>query len=129
MDFGCGSCYGEDPGAVLEYSRGGLVITQRLISDSHFGVSVRRCTNCGQQFIAIFTEFVDWSGGDDAQYFDIVPVTPEEADEAIAAGENVSTSFLSNLGTGRRHLASDYPTGGPHRLNWLTGPLTVEQGY
>ncbi len=129
MDFGCASCYGEDPVAVLEYTRGGLTITQRLISDSHYGVSVRQCANCGQRFIAIFTEFVDWSGGDDAQYFDIVPVTPEEADEAIAAGEDVSTGFLGGLGTGRRHLASDHPTGGPQRIHWRSGPFWVQEGH
>jgi hypothetical protein len=127
--FGCTECYGEDAAATLEFTRKHFTTTHRLISESHYGVSVRVCQKCGQQFVAIFTEFVDWSGGEDAQYFDVVPVTPEEAAEAIAADEDVTTSFLGSLGTGRKHLASDWPTGGPHRIYWGNGAFWVREGH
>jgi hypothetical protein len=127
--FGCAECYGEDAVTTLEYTRKHFTTTHRLITDSHYGVSVRECRKCGQQFVAIFTEFVDWSGGDDAQYFDIVPVTPQEAAEAITAGEDVTTRFLGNLGTGRKRLVSHWPTGGPHRILWAHGPFYVVEGH
>jgi hypothetical protein len=127
--FGCAECYGEDAKAALEFTYKHLPITHRLIGDSHYGVSVRVCDSCGQQFVAIFTEFVDWTGGDDAQYFEVVPVTPEEADEVIAAGENVTTRRLGELGEGRKHLSDHWPTGGPQEIFWRSGWFWVREGH
>lgn len=128
--FGCDRCYGDDADAVARYfSSGGLETDHMVVDDSHFIVSQRRCTACDQTFVSIFTEFVDWSGGDDAQYQDIVPVTPEEADAVLAHGDPADTRFLGSLGAGRRRLAWDWPTGGRQRFGWRSGEFEVQEGH
>jgi hypothetical protein len=129
-DFGCERCYGDDAAtASAHYRAGGLETQRRIVDDPHFIVSLRRCVACGQAFVSIFTEFVDWSGGDDAQYSDIVPVTSEEAATVVSQGENVEVRFLGSLGEGRRRLSSDWPTGGERRLAWRTGAFWVQPGH
>lgn len=128
--FGCPACWAKKaPESALEETRAQLEITHRVIEDSHFGVSLRACATCGQPFLAIFTEFVDWSGGDDAQYFDLVPITAEEAGQIAAAGETVSLAYLGGLGAGRRRLAMQHPTGAPESIAWVTGPFVVTPGH
>jgi hypothetical protein len=127
--FGCPQCYGDDAEAAAAYLQaGGLKTEYALIDDSHFIVSLRRCTQCGQMFVSIFTEFVDWSGGEDAQYRDVVPVTPAEAETVRAQGERVDLRFLGELGEGRRRLSTDWPTGGSKRVRWRTGTFRVQEG-
>ncbi|MCE7002883.1 hypothetical protein LWC34_08565 [Kibdelosporangium philippinense] len=127
MEFGCAQCYGEDAETVMEYCTKNLETTQRIVSDSHFGVSVRKCPECGQEFIAIFTEFVDWQGGDDAQYFDIVPVTPIEVKYFLEA--DLVIRELGKLGHARRRVSSDWPTGGTYQVSWKHGTFHVEEGH
>ena len=128
-DFGCAHCYGDDAEATVAYYHGGGLETERrIIDESHFQVSLRRCRGCAQAFIAIFTEFVDWAGGDDAQYRDIVPVTPAEAAHLVASGEDVDLSYLGSLGAGRRRLSMDWPTGGEQCTGWEVGPFWVQPG-
>jgi hypothetical protein len=129
MTSGCEQCYGEDAGAVLGWCRTNLTIVRRIVSDSHFGVSVRVCPGREQQFVAIFTEFVDWSGGDDAQYFDIVPVTAVELAEIGQAADGELTTDLGLLGAGRKHVASAHPTGEAGRVFWKHGTFSVQEGY
>jgi hypothetical protein len=126
--FGCAACYGENAEAVLAYCLGNLKQTHRLIDRNHFGVSLRACQACGQDFVTIFTEFVDWSGGEDAQYFDVVPVSPADAAFLAAKGDGVGLGELGALGAGRRHVASDWPTGAPKRISWKHGAFTVIEG-
>jgi hypothetical protein len=128
--FGCIQCYGDDAEATLaQFGRGGLETDRVIVDDSHFIVSLRGCPSCGQAFISVFTEFVDRSGGDDAQYRDIVPVTPDEAAAVLAQGEQVDLRFLGSLGEGRRRLSSDWPTGGERRVEWRTGAFHVQEGH
>jgi len=129
-DFGCAYCYGEDAQAVWTYHRnGGLEPQRRIVDDPHFLVSLRHCRRCGQVFVSIFTEFVDWEDGDDAQYSDVVPVTPAEAATVLEQGEQVDLRYLGSLGEGRRRLSSDWPTGGETEIGWRVGTFWVEQGH
>jgi hypothetical protein len=130
MQLGCPQCYGDDAEATATFfNTGGLATERKLVDDSHFVVSLRRCTDCGQAFVSIFTEFVDWSGGEDAQYRDVVPVTPAEAETVRDQGEHVDLQFLGSLGEGRRRLSSDWPTGAGKRVGWRTGTFRVQEGY
>jgi hypothetical protein len=130
MRFGCPQCYGEDAETARAFvEAGGLVTDRTVVDESHFIVSLRRCAACGQPFVSIFTEFVDWSGGDDAQYRDLVPVTADEAQAVLDQGEQVDPRFLGSLGEGRRRLSSDWPSGGRRSVRWRTGAFWVQQGY
>jgi hypothetical protein len=124
-DFGCARCYSDDAHEVMAYVHdGGMPIDRYLVDDSHFIVSLRHCRECGQRFVWIFTEDVDWVGGDDAQYRDIVPVTLEEA----AAAANLDLQYLGSLGAGRRRLWTSWPTGGEQSVGWAEGVFWV-RGY
>jgi hypothetical protein len=128
--FGCARCYGDDAQAVSGYFSGdGLATDHLVVADSHFIVSLRHCCQCGQAFVSVFTEFVDWSGGDDAQYRDIVPVTPAEAAAVLERGDPADLQYLGSLGQGRRRLSTDWPTGGPKRIDWRTGSFSVREGH
>jgi hypothetical protein len=128
--FGCAACYGEDADAVAAaHEAGGLMWERSIVDDVHFLVSLRRCGVCGQTFVSIFTEFIDWSGGDDAQYRDVVPVTAAEAATIVGQGEGVDLAFLGALGTDRRRLSSDCLTDNPPHARWATGPFWVRPGH
>jgi len=126
IEYGCALCFGEDAEAARAYL---LASVQVLVDESHFGVSLRRCTACGQRFVHIFTEFVDWVDGDDPQYTELVPVTGEEAAELAAQGENVDLRAIEALGAGRRRLVMDFPKGGPRRVFFTVGALGIRPGF
>lgn len=126
--FGCERCGSPDPDTAWAWFRDGTDTTHTVVDDSHFIVSVRRCRACGQPFLSVFTEFVDWTGGDDAQYRDIVPVTADEVEELLRYGETVDPGWLGSLGRDRRRLSTDWPTGGAFRVGWRRGGFTVRPG-
>ena len=120
--FGCRRCYGEDPRVAWAYYEEGLAVEREFVGDSHFLVQLRRCADCGQQFVWIFGEAVDWQSGDDAQRREIVPVS---ATEAEAAGR-LDYPSLAALGVDRRYLETDWPTDAADPLvEWSTGELRL----
>lgn len=127
-EFGCPFCYGEEAGTASINHRAAKA-THVIIDDSHFIVTLPKCPECGQRFLRIFTEFVDWQGGDDAQYIDVLPITEEEAERIVQDGEEVSLQYLGSLGANRRRLQMDWPSGGQRRLHWVTGTFHVQEGH
>jgi hypothetical protein len=130
-EFGCADCYGEDADAAWRHYTGGLTIDRYLVEDdSHFIVQLRRCRSCSQRFLWIFTEFVDWAGGRDAQYRRVVPVAPAEATTLAGRGADLDVPAIGALGEERRHLATDWPsTAGAQTVRWSTGRIPVVPGH
>jgi hypothetical protein len=128
-EFGCARCYGKDALTAMAFCTTRLRETHRLVEQSHFGVSLRECPECGQAFASIFTEFVDWSGGEDAQFFDIVPLTGAEVTSLAAQGSRVDLVKLGALGSVRRRLSSAWPTGEEKTIAWRRDSLSVREGY
>lgn len=124
--FGCTLCFGEVAAAAESHRRKSV---HSLIDESHFIVSIVRCEACHQQFVSIFTEFVDWVDGDDPQYRDVVPITDDEATDLVRQGAAVDLHILEALGAGRRRLVMSYPKGGARRVFWATGGLSVRRGH
>ena len=120
--FGCAACFGDDPATAYEHRLG---ITDRLIDDSHFMVLLRRCPACAQAFVTIFTEFIDWSGGDDPQYRDIMPITADEAARMRTMGEDLDLEWLETIGRNRRRLCMNHPKDGPRQVFWSDGGLRI----
>jgi hypothetical protein len=86
---------------------------------------VRRCVECAQQFFWIFTERVDWEGGEDAQRRNVVPMSPEEA-QTLAESSDLDPAFVASLVGDRRRLETDWPTGElEQRSEWATGELEI----
>jgi hypothetical protein len=129
-EFGCTRCYGDDARATWRYCAEHLVIEQSLVDDSHFIVQLRRCPTCSQPFVWVFTEFIDWVGGDDGQYRDVVPVTTAEVQMLARRGEDIDFAFIASLGRNRRYLQVDWPTGQHEEgTRWGKGNLLVMPGH
>ena len=79
------------------------------------------CPDCDQRYVSVFAETVDWVGGEDPQYWTLLPVTIAEAETLIARREAVNDAVLIALGPGRRSLRRDFPKGQPPRVSWGTG--------
>jgi hypothetical protein len=124
--FGCDACYLADAQAAWRHFGDGMRSDPPFVDDPHFIVRIVRCLVCAQAFVRIFTEFVDWAGGDDPQYVTILPVTDAEA-IALASGA-IPVLRAGKLGAGRRHLISDWPSGKERRLMWATGEFLVSEG-
>jgi hypothetical protein len=122
--FGCAQCSGDDARDAWENTKE-LERVSYLVDDSHFIVQVLRCKECAQPFLWVMTEIVDWSGGDDAQYRRVVPLTESEAETFLKSGEP-SVAMIESLGGDRRYLRQDWPTGKKKpRVTWATGPLQL----
>jgi len=120
--FGCEKCWPFSAEAADEAWRT-LIPVVELIDESHFHVMIRECSGCSQKFISIFTEMIDWSEGDDPQYWTLMPITEDEAADLMRRGDSVTEEVLNSLGKGRRSLQHDHPKGKPTRICWGVGIL------
>ena len=120
---GCRECIPVEPPA--ETDEIVLELLSRLVDESHYIVTVRACPSCGQEFVRVFTERIDWDHGQDPQRITVLPITHEEADALIAAGENVDETQLSRMGLDRRFLEFDWPSGEPMTSRYTTGHLVA----
>lgn len=118
--FGCPACIPEVP---VHESRADLKHLARLVDESHLGISIYRCAACGQEFISIFAELIDWANGEDPQCTTLMPLTQDEAARMIAAGENLDLAELTALGRERRFLRDDWPGTGIRTLEYTTGQV------
>ncbi len=97
QEFGCPRCSGPDAASVWEAHRADRRIAD-LVEESHFSLRLLACPACGQSFLKVFTELIDWQGGDDSQCWCLLPLTPEECDQLLAAGEQVDPAWLTDWG-------------------------------
>lgn len=120
---GCEQCWPAAADAAWK-ARDGLTHTAELIDESHYHVMILACPECGQRFLSVFTETIDWSDGDDAQYWAAAPITENEAAELMRRGSELTVVEINSLGSDRRSLIRKYPTGeGPSEF-WAKG-ITV----
>jgi len=127
--FGCERCYGEDAPVSWRDHAALFENAGEIWAESHLVVSIWRCRNCGQPFVYVWMELIDWHGGDDAQYATLVPVDLHELDTLHAMHEQLDVPFIGNLGAGRRRLDFDRPTRKPRWLGWRSGPFPVDWGH
>ena len=118
-------CLGDDCHSAREAIRKAEHIVM-LVDESHFGVSILRCGRCGQYFLRLFCERVDWADGDDPQTTVAVPISGDEVQRLktanVAADENTILEIVSNE---RRFLYHDMPKGAPEMLAWKRRPLFI----
>lgn len=122
--FGCAQCFQDSAEAAAERRRGFSRVAS-LVDESHFTVRILECSHCGQRCVSVFTEMIDWSGGDDAQYWSLLPLTRDESERLMAQGEDVDVRTIEELGRERRFLQVDHPTGKPKRILWAEGSLLI----
>ncbi len=119
-DFGCRRCWPSSADAAWE-ARSALTHVADVIDESHFHVMILACSDCAQRFLSIFTETVDWMGGDDAQSWKLLPITATEAADLVQQRDALTEARLNALGAGRRCLWRDHPTAEAPRTFWWTG--------
>jgi hypothetical protein len=56
----------------------GLTRERVVVEEPHLSVVICACA-CGQRFVDVFCERIDWQGGQDPQEWLVVPVSDEEA--------------------------------------------------
>lgn len=98
--------------------------TEQMVDESHFSVSIAECAHCGQRFVWVFTETVDWVDGDDPQTLVVLPIEAEEQSALSLADADEIEAHLGRLGPGRRSLCWDHPKGQPAQTFWTHG-ITV----
>ena len=120
QDFGCERCWPATPDAGWE-ARAGLSHVEELIDESHFHVMILACPGCAQRFVSVFTETIDWSDGEDPQYWSLLPITEAEAVDLSRQRSSLTEAELNALGPGRRCLRRDYPKAAEPRSFWGSG--------
>jgi hypothetical protein len=76
---------------------------QSLVEESHFGIQIMAC-RCGQQFVKVFTERIDWKDGHDDQDWLVCAVSPLEVARLQSCAEDELAGVVTELGRGRRFL-------------------------
>ena len=118
-------CRGSDPLAAKQAIRKAPRVAA-LVDESHFMASIERCDSCGQHFLTLFCERVDWVDSDDPQTWLAFPVNADEVVRLqaanVAANENILTAIVASP---QRFLYHDMPKGAPDVLEWRDGLLLV----
>lgn len=116
--MGCPGCWPEAAEAAWQARR---QLETLIVDESHFVAAVLGCASCGQRFLYLMTEMIDWVDGDDPQDWFMMPVTPDEARTLVAAGERGLDAAIGALDKERRSLHRGAPKGAPIRLSWTRG--------
>jgi hypothetical protein len=124
--FGCAACFQGDASAI--WTARPFESRILLLDDSHFSIHIMQCRHCGQRCVKIFTEFVDWSGGDDAQYWSLIPLSPDETQHFADQGVTVNIRQLEAISAGRPILQASFPTGKDSSIRWMIGPVWIVPG-
>jgi hypothetical protein len=115
---GCALCWPADAAAAWA-ARDRLGEDATVVEEPHFIVRILACAPCGQRFVSVTTEQIDWDDGEDPVQRILIPVTPAEAG-AVAAGRG-SAASIAAIVQSRRSLVQDWPKGEPAKIFWARG--------
>ncbi len=127
--WGCARCLGSDAAAAWRWL-GARESRRGLLSEPHFSLSLTTCRACGQRFARVFSERIDWRGGEDPQRTDLIPLGAEEArafeeDATRSGGRGVAALLTRVTGDGRRRLVWDWPSGQGAHIVWMTSAFRM----
>ena len=120
VQFGCPVCRPETAEAAWEATRK-LEPRHKLVDESHYTLRVRGCPACGQPFLSVFTELVDWEGGDDSQGWVVIPITPEEEADLLAGKYFQKDHLIYEIGEDRPSVWRICPRGAECYIRWGAG--------
>lgn len=118
--FGCSRCWPADAAAARDAIRA-LPVDRELVDESHYRVIVRRCGSCGQQFLSVFTELIDWADGDDPHSSTVIPLRYAEAVALRGVNSPPTPEQINRVGPQRRSLRYDAPKNAAARTSWGLG--------
>ena len=116
-------CVGEDPAKADEVIRQAAT-TDTLVDESHYIAKILRCDRCGQQFLRLSYEMIDWNDGDDSQSWVSMIITQQQAEQLRAIAGPAFERDLSAMELEGRQLVASYPCGGGSSRQWKTGRLS-----
>ena len=119
-----GSCPCQQEDATAAIAAIGSQDETELLDDTHFRICLRTCQSCGQVFLYVMTETIDWVDGEDPVQRVYFPVTPAQAAEIRRRKPQVDGD-LEALGLEGPYLLDDWPSKGPAVRMWQRGPLPV----
>jgi hypothetical protein len=114
------SCLQDDAAAAVRAISEGA--DNELLDESHLRISLKTCRHCGQVFLYVMTETIDWQDGDDPITRVFFPVSAERA-SSIRRLDLRDHHDLRPLGLSGRFLVDDWPSGGPKVSSWHVGSL------
>ena len=117
---GCKQCWSSDANWVWE-ARSRLQKRLDLVDSAHLGVSLVACTQCEQSYLSVFTETINWRGGNDPVHWTLIPIMSVHAIEMAKRVKPVSESLLSDI-CGKASSAQRYSSSsGESRSYWGVG--------
>lgn len=116
--YGCETCWPVSATQALE-ARGTLVAQHHLIDESHYSVRILACGVCGQRFLSVFTERVDWEHGNDPQEYQLAPISGDEAEGLVAAGDSITTEQVEQAARERYVVVHRFPSSGERTTTWV----------
>jgi hypothetical protein len=122
-ESGCAQCWPEDAAAAWQ-ARQRLVLNKTLVDESHFLVNLLACTHCKQVFMSIFTEMIDWDGGNDPQDWLVVPLAADES-RLLAEGMPLLEFNVTARAATRRTLRRSFPRAGDIEVGWGHGAFVL----
>lgn len=120
--FGCERCQGAD--AEVAWTSGRRRHLQSLVDESHYDIAITTC-DCGQHFVKVFTERIDWVHGEDDQTWLLLPVHPAEVQQLQQCPIPELRAMVTRFGEGRRFVVHWYPTGGALSTAWRDGGFWI----
>ncbi|MGC4044644.1 MAG: hypothetical protein QM758_12690 [Armatimonas sp.] len=117
-DYGCGHCWPDSAEAAWKFCVR-LKENRVFLEESHCRVALRQCHKCGQSFLYVFTETIDWVNGEDPQYRSLLPLTEDEVSHF--AKSEFTEETLRGLRVPRYCLQRDLPDSDPPRVYWSAG--------
>ena len=123
VNYGCPKCWPESAEAAWE-ARRQFERRRELIEESHFHVLILACSACGQAFLSVSTELIDY-GGDDSQGWMLMPLTAEEERALIDLPESEVDRAIYAIGEDRRSLWKIHPRGTSAWCAWSRGVVRL----
>lgn len=118
-ESGCDACWPDDADAA--WAARATLAHEVLIDESHYVVVRLQCRTCGQRFLSVMTEQIDWADGEDPVVRTLIPLTATEAAALVADGAPTEAA-IDAIGPGRRSLRYDFPKGVASPIvYWSTG--------
>lgn len=117
--IGCETCWAPEAATAWNLIKD-VPIEARLIDEPHYIVQIRVCSSCGQNYLQVTTEVVDWQDGEDPISRTVIPIDNEERARLLAT-QPLDTATIEGIGTGRPSLRYCWPKNAAPTLFWGAG--------
>jgi chorismate-pyruvate lyase len=122
--IGCATCWPDDALTASTWTPAGNA-AETLVDDSHFMVHLAQCDLCGQRYVSIFCETIDWAHGNDPQTSIRFAVTDQHAGELRTCDDRSIGRALARIGSTTRRIEAWWPSNGSTSPHWAEGPFRL----